>query len=92
VDLFMVPTIGVLPGPIRAESPGLFLLGEDFPIYTALFNLTGFPALALPCGFSSTGLPLGFQLVGRPFDEATVFQAGHAYEQATPWHTRHPAL
>src|SRR5215510_13229677 len=92
VDLFMVPTIGVLPGPIRAESPGLLLLAEDFPIYTALFNLTGFPALALPCGFSSTGLPLGFQLAGKPFDEATVFQAGYAYEQATPWHTRHPAL
>jgi aspartyl-tRNA(Asn)/glutamyl-tRNA(Gln) amidotransferase subunit A len=92
VDLFMVPTIGVLPGPIRAESPGLFLLAEDFPIYTALFNLTGFPALALPCGFSGTGLPLGFQLAGKPFDEATVFQAGYAYEQETPWHTRHPAL
>jgi aspartyl-tRNA(Asn)/glutamyl-tRNA(Gln) amidotransferase subunit A len=92
VDLFMVPTIGALPGPIRAESPGLLLLAEDFPIYTALFNLTGFPALALPCGFSRTGLPLGFQLAGKPFDEATVCQAGYAYEQATPWHTRHPAL
>src|SRR5215831_555497 len=92
VDLFMVPTIGALPGPIRAESPGLFLLAEDFPIYTALFNLTGFPALALPCGFSRTRLPLGFQLAGKPFDEATVFQAGYAYEQAMPWHTRHPAL
>jgi len=92
VDLFMLPTIGVMPGPIRSESPGLYLMGANFPIYTALFNLTGFPALALPCGFSATGLPLGFQLAGKPFDEGKVFQASYAYEQSTPWHTQHPAL
>ncbi|HKA55966.1 MAG TPA: amidase, partial [Candidatus Binatia bacterium] len=92
VDLFMLPTTGMMPARIRAESPGMFLLAEDFYIYTPLFNLTGFPALALPCGFSAAGLPIGFQLAGKPFDEATVFQAGHAYEQSTPWHRRHPAL
>ncbi len=92
IDLFMLPTTGLMPAPIRAESPGMWLMSENFPIYTPLFNLTGFPALALPCGFSSSGLPLGFQIAGKPFDEATVFQAGYAYEQSTPWHTRHPAL
>ena len=92
VDLFMLPTIGALPGPIRSESPGLYLTAETFPIYTALFNLTGFPTLALPCGFSSTGLPLGLQLAGKPFDEATVFRAGYAYEQATDWHKKEPTL
>jgi aspartyl-tRNA(Asn)/glutamyl-tRNA(Gln) amidotransferase subunit A len=92
VDLFMLPTTGIMPGPIRSESPGLYLMAEDFFMYTPLFNLTGFPALALPCGFSATGLPIGFQLAGKPFDEATVFQAGDAYEQSTPWHERHPAL
>jgi aspartyl-tRNA(Asn)/glutamyl-tRNA(Gln) amidotransferase subunit A len=92
VDLFMVPTTGVMPAPIRSQSPGLYLMREDFPIYTPLFNLTGFPALALPCGFSAAGLPIGFQLAGKPFDEATVFQAGYAYEQSTPWHERHPAF
>jgi aspartyl-tRNA(Asn)/glutamyl-tRNA(Gln) amidotransferase subunit A len=92
VDLFMLPTIGVMPGPIRSELPGLYLMAANFPIYTALFDLTGFPAMALPCGFSATDLPLGFQLAGKPFDEGTVFQAGYAYEQSTPWHTRHPAL
>jgi len=92
VDLFMVPTTGVMPAPIRSQSPGLYLMKEDFSIYTPLFNLTGFPALALPCGFSAAGLPIGFQLAGKPFDEATVFQAGYAYEQSTPWHKRHPGL
>ena len=41
---------------------------------------------------SRAGLPLAFQLVGRPFDEATVLRLGHAYQQATDWHTRRPAL
>ena len=50
------------------------------------------PALSLPCGFSAAGLPLGFQLVGRPFDEAIVLRLGHAYQGATDWHRRVPAL
>ena len=92
VDVFMLPAAGVMPAPIRSESPGLYLMAPDFAIYTPLFNLTGFPALALPCGVSSAGLPIGFQLAGRPFDETTVFQVGHAYEQAAGWHERHPTL
>jgi aspartyl-tRNA(Asn)/glutamyl-tRNA(Gln) amidotransferase subunit A len=92
IDLFMLPTTGVMPAPIRSESPGLYLMAPDFAIYTPVFNLTGFPALALPCGFSSAGLPLGFQLAGRPFDETTVFQVGHAYERAAGWYQQHPTL
>jgi aspartyl-tRNA(Asn)/glutamyl-tRNA(Gln) amidotransferase subunit A len=46
----------------------------------------------LPSGFSRQGLPLAFQIVGRPFDEATVLRAGHAYEQAAGWHRRRPSL
>ncbi len=60
--------------------------------YTAPFNFVSLPALALPGGFTSTGLPLGLQIVGRPWAEAAVLQAGHAYEQATTWHTRKPNL
>ena len=56
------------------------------------FNLTGLPTLALPCGFSSSGLPLSFQISGRPFEEGTVLRVGHAYEQATAWHTRRPPV
>ena len=54
-------------------------------------NVFGGPSLELPNGFSN-GLPLGMQLIGRPFDEATVLRAGHAYQQATDWHARRPQL
>jgi aspartyl-tRNA(Asn)/glutamyl-tRNA(Gln) amidotransferase subunit A len=54
-------------------------------------NVFGGPSLELPNGFSN-GLPLGMQVIGRPFDEATVLRVGHAYQQATDWHTRRPQL
>ena len=60
---------------------------RDDPLHRAV-QRDGLPALSLPCGFTRAGLPVGLQLVGRPFDEATVLRAGHAYEQATEWHTR----
>lgn len=55
-------------------------------------NMTGMPALVLPCGFSSgkPALPIALQLYGRPFDEALLFRAGHAYQQRTDWHLRLP--
>jgi aspartyl-tRNA(Asn)/glutamyl-tRNA(Gln) amidotransferase subunit A len=62
------------------------------PSYTNPYNLTGLPAISVPCGFSSGGLPLGLQIAGRAFEEATVLRIAAAYEQATDWHTRHPAL
>ena len=59
---------------------------------TAQFNVTGGPALALLCGFTKDGLPLSMQIAGRPFDDATVLRAGHAYERAAGWITRRPTL
>lgn len=58
--------------------------------FTAPFNVTGHPALAMPCGMSTVGLPIGLQLTGRHGDESTLLRLAHAYEQATPWHTLHP--
>lgn len=55
------------------------------------FNLSGHPAVAVPCGFSSEGLPIGMQLVGRPFDEATVLRVAHQYQQRADWHRRLPS-
>jgi aspartyl-tRNA(Asn)/glutamyl-tRNA(Gln) amidotransferase subunit A len=60
------------------------------PSYTPVYNLTGLPAISVPCGFTSAGLPIGLQLAGRAFDEATVLRAAQAYESATDWHTHHP--
>jgi aspartyl-tRNA(Asn)/glutamyl-tRNA(Gln) amidotransferase subunit A len=60
-------------------------------IFTVPANLAGVPGLSVPCGFVS-GLPVGLQLMGRPFDEASLFRLGHAYQQATDHHTRFPEL
>ena len=62
------------------------------PSLLTAWNVTGQPVLALPNGFGKSGLPLGMQIVGRPFDETTILKIGHAYEQATEWHTRRPSL
>ena len=58
----------------------------------APFNVTGSPALSVPVGFSKAGLPLGMQIVGKPFSEALIYRVAHAYELATKWVERHPAL
>jgi aspartyl-tRNA(Asn)/glutamyl-tRNA(Gln) amidotransferase subunit A len=57
-------------------------------------NVTGIPAMVLPCGFTAgpPSLPLGIQLCAKPFDEATLFRIGHAYQLSTDWHKRKPAL
>ena len=58
----------------------------------APFNVTGSPALSVPAGFSKAGLPLAIQVIGKPFGEAMVYRVANAYEQATEWSKRHPAL
>lgn len=56
--------------------------------YTGCYALTALPAISIPGGFTTDNLPIGLQLAARPFAEATLLQVAHAYEQATPWHTR----
>ncbi|MGY1715615.1 amidase [Geodermatophilus sp. SYSU D01106] len=60
--------------------------------HSAPGNVTGLPALSVPCGFTSAGLPIGLQVIGRPFDEAGVLRVGQAYESATDWGARRPPL
>jgi aspartyl-tRNA(Asn)/glutamyl-tRNA(Gln) amidotransferase subunit A len=89
VDVLVTPTALKPATPFTvAHDPELGFPKSNMPP----FNLTGLPTLALPCGFSSSGLPLSVQVSGRAFDEATVLRVGHAYEQATAWHTRRPPL
>ncbi len=60
--------------------------------FTGVASLTGLPALNVPCGFDAAGLPIGMQLIGRPFDEATLFRMGHAFQTTTNFHLRAPDL
>jgi aspartyl-tRNA(Asn)/glutamyl-tRNA(Gln) amidotransferase subunit A len=77
-----------------APTPA-FKLGEkvDDPIqmylsdvYTLSVNLTGLPAIVVPCGFSSEKLPIGMQVIGKPFDEPTLFRTAYAFEQNSDHH------
>ena len=61
-------------------------------IFTVSANLSGLPAISVPCGFATGDLPIGLQLIGRMFDETTLLSAAHAYQQQTAWWTRQPAL
>jgi len=60
--------------------------------FTAPFNMSGHPTLTLPGGKTAEGLPVGFQIVGRHMEDALLLRAGHAFQKATDWHTRRPAL
>lgn len=70
----------------KSDDPMAMKLSD---ICTIPVNMAGTCAVSVPCGFSN-GLPIGLQVIGRPFDEATMLRAAHAYEQATEWHRRVP--
>lgn len=96
VDVLLTPTM-VLPAPRADESDvPLHAGGEVVPEgnlrCTFPFNMSGQPALSLPCGFTSEGLPIGLQIVGSRFGEASLLRLGHAYQRVTDWHTRRPPL
>ena len=86
VDVLLTPTV-----PIPATEIGqreTTIGGYEESVYSALTrftgptNLNGFPSLSVPCGTTASDLPVGLQLIGRPFDEATLYRFGHAYEGA----------
>ncbi len=96
VDVLVTPT-SMRTAPIIGEEPVLvdgmqIAVGGALASLTMPFNVSGLPALAMPCGFDSQGLPVSLQIVGRPFDESTVIRTAWAYEQATGWHRRRPEL
>lgn len=88
VDLLVVPTMLGEPVTI-ADSAKV-----DAVDYrnTVPFNTYGLPAISIPCGFTRSGLPIGLQISGPPFGESIVLALAHAYEQATPWHSRRPHM
>ena len=97
VDMLALPTLPILP-PRRDQLDQPIRLGDQeyepgatMLRFTFLFNLTGQPALSLPCGFSTSRLPIGLQLVGRHHEETAILCTGHAYRQATDWHLRQPS-
>ena len=96
VDLLAGPTEPVTAPRILAQEvqAGEMSIGTTAALtqYTRPYNITGSPAISVPCGFSQDGLPIGLQLAGRAFDETTVLRAAHAYEQATDWHRRRPPI
>ena len=97
VDVIATPTIPIWPYRIDANVSGGAGEGALTTKFTTPSNLTGLPAISVPCGFgpagdAGEGLPAGLQLVGRAFEEALLFRAAHAYEQATEWHTMRPPL
>jgi aspartyl-tRNA(Asn)/glutamyl-tRNA(Gln) amidotransferase subunit A len=96
VDLLAGPTEPVTAPHILAQQvqAGELTVGTTAALtqYTRPYNITGTPAISVPCGFSRDGLPIGLQLAGRAYDEPTVLRAAHAYEQATDWGKHRPPV
>ncbi|MGH9202926.1 MAG: amidase family protein, partial [Vicinamibacterales bacterium] len=91
VDVIAMPTT---PTPAfrlgeKTSDPLQMYLND---VFTVSANLTGLPAISVPCGFSPGRLPIGLQLTGRMFDESTLLRAADAYQRDTRWHEEVPDL
>ncbi len=87
VDVILTPVAPTPAFPLgeKTNDPLQMYLSD---IFTIPANLAGTCAMSLPAGFSAAGLPIGQQLIGKPFAEASLLKIGHAFEQATDWHSR----
>ena len=90
VDVIVCPTSPTVAFRIgeKVDDPLAMYLGD---IFTLALNLAGLCGISVPCGFAD-GLPIGLQIIGNAFAEPTILRAAYAYEQATEWHKRRPAL
>ena len=91
VDLLVTPTVPLLPvlvAETRDDDAGVALFARN----ARPFNAYGLPAASVPCGVAKNGLPIGLQIVGPPWGEESVLRLAYAFEQATDWQTRRPAL
>lgn len=87
-DAILLPTTPIT-APLR-DGQDAVAAAATLTAYTSAFNLTGLPAISIPCGFDGAGLPIGLQLVARPWAEARLLRIARAYERATSWHERRP--
>jgi amidase len=96
-DVLLAPTTQVLPFPVEIEYPtevaGVALANYlEWMRSCTLISATGCPALSVPGGFTPDGLPVGLQIIGAPRADRRVLEVGHAFEQATQFGQRRPAL
>ena len=89
VDVLVTPTMTQPAAAFEGYDASMTARG---PSFTAPFNLTGLPAMSVPCGFTAAGLPIGMQIVGKPFDEPTVLQVGYTYQQHARLFERRPPV
>jgi len=96
-DVLLAPTTQVLPFPVEIEYP-TEIAGVHQDNYLewmrscTVISATGCPALSVPGGFTADGLPVGLQVIGAPRADRRVLEVGHAFEQATRFGERRPAL
>ncbi len=95
-DLLLTPTMPTTAFAAGAAIPtvvaGRPTSGFGYTPFTFPFNMTGQPAITVPCGVAADGMPVGLQIVGRRFADATVLQAAAAFEAARPWADRMPSF
>ena len=89
VDLLVTPTMTQPAAAFQGYDATSTIRG---PSFTAPFNVTGLPAISVPCGFTANGLPVGMQIAGKPFDEPTVLRAAYTYQQHARWFERRPPI
>jgi len=90
-DLILGPTTTTTAFGIGEKNDDPLAMYMD-DLLTVTINLAGVPAISVPGGFSADGMPIGIQLIGNYFEEAKIYQAAFALEQANDYHTKHPNL